>query len=52
MIDPDRKRELVGLIQYWQNKLASMRAFLSPSEDALIQSAIRNLKKLMELEDD
>lgn len=50
MIDPGRLRELDGLIHYWQAKLASMRAYLSPAENGLIQSTIKVIEKLKELE--
>lgn len=43
--------ELEGCIKYWENKLKSMRAYLSPSEEALILSTIKFLKALKERND-
>ena len=40
--------ELEGCIRYWENKLEKMKAYLSPSEEALIESTIKFLKKLKE----
>lgn len=41
--------ELEGLIRFWEDKLKSMRAYLSPTEEALIKSSIIQLKRLKKL---
>ena len=46
-----RQRNLDGLIRFWGNKLKSMKAYLSPSEEALIKATITQLRRLEELDD-
>ncbi|MBA7480714.1 hypothetical protein ES705_16547 [subsurface metagenome] len=43
--------ELEGLIRYWEDKLKSMRAYLSPAEIALIESTIRKLQELKKIQE-
>ncbi|GAJ05137.1 unnamed protein product [marine sediment metagenome] len=43
--------ELEGLIRYWEDKLKSMGAYLSPAEAALIESTIRKLQELKKIQE-
>ncbi|MBA7507429.1 hypothetical protein ES706_06148 [subsurface metagenome] len=43
--------ELEGLIRYWEDKLKSMRAYLSPAETALIENTIRKLQELKKIQE-
>ena len=38
--------EIDGLVRFWEAKLASMKAYLSPAEEALIKATIIQLKRL------
>ena len=44
--------ELEGLIRFWEDKLKSMKAYLSPAEEALIQTTVIQLKRLKKVLDE
>lgn len=49
-MEEEEVKALRGCIHYWEEKLRGMRAFLSPSEEVLIQQTINCLKRLEGLE--
>jgi hypothetical protein len=41
-----KEKEIMLLIDFWENKLQGMQAYLSPSENVLIKNTIKALKLL------